>query len=190
VDIILEFSAPRRSVSRRRVALSHSLRFKPVDWPRVLSSLLTRCAAAVTSTPYSAAELLPCNEQIDARALSTFRGFMSNTGQPPLACRSLKKVGFVSKHGSRRRPAHVSLALKMGHSGQAGMSVSCHKRISSGHCGWLPGTDIGAATPHLDEAADEIGDTLFLTLRAGLDTVCVARRLGAIRSRCWCSAPA
>jgi hypothetical protein len=33
VDIILEFSAPRRSVSRRRVALSHSLRFEAVDWP-------------------------------------------------------------------------------------------------------------------------------------------------------------
>ena len=38
---------------------------------------------------------------------------------------------------------------------------------------------LSAATPHLDEAADEIGDTLFLTLRAGLDTVCVARRLGS-----------
>jgi DNA-binding IclR family transcriptional regulator len=38
---------------------------------------------------------------------------------------------------------------------------------------------LSAATPHLDEAADDIGDTLFLTLRAGFDTVCVARRLGS-----------
>jgi DNA-binding IclR family transcriptional regulator len=37
---------------------------------------------------------------------------------------------------------------------------------------------LSAATSHLDEAAEDIGDTLFLTLRAGLDTICVARRLG------------
>jgi DNA-binding IclR family transcriptional regulator len=35
-----------------------------------------------------------------------------------------------------------------------------------------------AAIPHLEEAAAEIGDTLFLTVRTGLETVCVARRLG------------
>lgn len=61
--------------------------------------------------------------------------------------------------------------------------LGCRFRAINGYpadtAGWLPGTDIGAATPHLDEAADEIGDTLFLTLRAGLDTVCVARRLGS-----------
>jgi DNA-binding IclR family transcriptional regulator len=38
---------------------------------------------------------------------------------------------------------------------------------------------LSAAGPHLDEAAEDIGDTLFLTLRAGLDTICVARRLGS-----------
>ncbi|GAA4333125.1 hypothetical protein GCM10023144_24050 [Pigmentiphaga soli] len=31
----------------------------------------------------------------------------------------------------------------------------------------------------LDEAADEIGDTVSLTVRSGLETVCVARRLGS-----------
>ncbi|QCI69362.1 IclR family transcriptional regulator [Phreatobacter stygius] len=38
---------------------------------------------------------------------------------------------------------------------------------------------LAAAEPLLDELTDSIGDTLFLTQRAGLDTVCVARRLGA-----------
>jgi DNA-binding IclR family transcriptional regulator len=38
---------------------------------------------------------------------------------------------------------------------------------------------LSAAAFHLDEAAEDIGDTLFLTLRAGLDTICVARRLGS-----------
>lgn len=38
---------------------------------------------------------------------------------------------------------------------------------------------LSAAMPHLDDAADDIGDTLFLTLRAGLETICVARRLGS-----------
>ena len=38
---------------------------------------------------------------------------------------------------------------------------------------------LSAAMPHLDDAADDIGDTLFLTLRAGLETNCVARRLGS-----------
>jgi len=38
---------------------------------------------------------------------------------------------------------------------------------------------LSAAMPHLDDAADDIGDTLFLTLRAGLETTCVARRLGS-----------
>lgn len=35
-----------------------------------------------------------------------------------------------------------------------------------------------AAEPHLDSLAKKIGDALFLTLRTGLDTVCIARRLG------------
>jgi len=34
------------------------------------------------------------------------------------------------------------------------------------------------ASPHLRRAVGEIGDTGFLTRRAGLDTVCVARQLG------------
>ncbi len=38
---------------------------------------------------------------------------------------------------------------------------------------------LSAAGPHLDRAADEIGDTLFFTLRAGLETLCVARRFGS-----------
>jgi DNA-binding IclR family transcriptional regulator len=38
---------------------------------------------------------------------------------------------------------------------------------------------IAAAEPVLDQVATEIGDTIFLTQRAGLDTVCVARRLGS-----------
>lgn len=38
---------------------------------------------------------------------------------------------------------------------------------------------INTAMPHLKEAAEEIGDTVFLTLRAGLETVCVARVLGS-----------
>jgi DNA-binding IclR family transcriptional regulator len=37
---------------------------------------------------------------------------------------------------------------------------------------------LSAAGPHLDRAAEQIGDTLFFTLRAGLETVCVARRFG------------
>lgn len=36
-----------------------------------------------------------------------------------------------------------------------------------------------AAVPYLDDAARVIGDTLFLTLRSGRETVCVARRLGS-----------
>ncbi|MBN8942144.1 MAG: IclR family transcriptional regulator [Rhizobiales bacterium] len=36
-----------------------------------------------------------------------------------------------------------------------------------------------AAEPLLDSLTGSIGDTLFLTQRTGLDTVCVARRLGA-----------
>ena len=36
-----------------------------------------------------------------------------------------------------------------------------------------------AAQPHLDRLAKVIGDTLFLTVMAGADTVCVARRIGA-----------
>jgi DNA-binding IclR family transcriptional regulator len=38
---------------------------------------------------------------------------------------------------------------------------------------------LDAAMPHLKEAAAEIGDTIFLTLRSGLETVCVARVLGS-----------
>jgi DNA-binding IclR family transcriptional regulator len=38
---------------------------------------------------------------------------------------------------------------------------------------------LDAAMPHLKEAAAEIGDTVFLTLRAGLETVCIARVLGS-----------
>lgn len=37
---------------------------------------------------------------------------------------------------------------------------------------------LDAAMPHLRKAAAEIGDTVFLTLRSGLETVCVARVLG------------
>src|SRR6185295_2656865 len=36
-----------------------------------------------------------------------------------------------------------------------------------------------AVRPHLRAAVGEIGDTGFFTRRAGLDTVCVARQLGA-----------
>lgn len=35
-----------------------------------------------------------------------------------------------------------------------------------------------AAEPLLQAACDKIGDTIFLTIRIGLDTLCVARRLG------------
>jgi DNA-binding IclR family transcriptional regulator len=35
-----------------------------------------------------------------------------------------------------------------------------------------------AADPHLTQASAELGDTLFLTVRTGLDTLCVARRIG------------
>lgn len=36
-----------------------------------------------------------------------------------------------------------------------------------------------AAEPHLERASKQLGDTLFLTARTGLDTLCVARRIGA-----------
>jgi DNA-binding IclR family transcriptional regulator len=36
-----------------------------------------------------------------------------------------------------------------------------------------------AAEPHLAAASAELGDTLFLTMRTGLDTLCVARRIGS-----------
>lgn len=36
-----------------------------------------------------------------------------------------------------------------------------------------------AAEPHLAAVSAELGDTLFLTLRTGLDTLCVARRIGS-----------
>jgi DNA-binding IclR family transcriptional regulator len=35
-----------------------------------------------------------------------------------------------------------------------------------------------AAEPYLTKASTELGDTLFLTVRTGLDTLCVARRIG------------
>lgn len=35
-----------------------------------------------------------------------------------------------------------------------------------------------AAEPHLAAASVQLGDTLFLTVRTGLDTLCVARRIG------------
>src|SRR6266850_2628399 len=35
-----------------------------------------------------------------------------------------------------------------------------------------------AADPYLTEASAQLGDTLFLTVRTGLDTLCVARRIG------------
>ena len=35
------------------------------------------------------------------------------------------------------------------------------------------------AAPYLQELASDIGDTVFLTLRSGLDTICIARRLGS-----------
>jgi len=38
---------------------------------------------------------------------------------------------------------------------------------------------LNAANPLLDEAAEKIGDTVSLTLRSGLETICVARRLGS-----------
>lgn len=38
---------------------------------------------------------------------------------------------------------------------------------------------LNAASPFLDEAAEKIGDTVSLTLRSGLETICVARRLGS-----------
>lgn len=38
---------------------------------------------------------------------------------------------------------------------------------------------LAAALPHLNEVAEAIGDTGFLTLRTGLDTVCLARRFGS-----------
>lgn len=36
-----------------------------------------------------------------------------------------------------------------------------------------------AAEPHLAKASTALGDTLFLTVRTGLDTLCLARRIGA-----------
>jgi len=36
-----------------------------------------------------------------------------------------------------------------------------------------------AAEPYLAEASAQFGDTLFLTVRTGLDTLCVARRIGS-----------
>ncbi len=38
---------------------------------------------------------------------------------------------------------------------------------------------VPVAMQHLENAAREIGDTVFLTRRTGLDTICVARRLGS-----------
>jgi DNA-binding IclR family transcriptional regulator len=38
---------------------------------------------------------------------------------------------------------------------------------------------LSAAVPHLNDAVSELGDTLFLTLRADRETICVARRLGS-----------
>jgi DNA-binding IclR family transcriptional regulator len=35
------------------------------------------------------------------------------------------------------------------------------------------------AEPHLAEVSQKLGDTLFLTVRTGVDTLCVARRIGA-----------
>jgi DNA-binding IclR family transcriptional regulator len=37
---------------------------------------------------------------------------------------------------------------------------------------------LAAAEPHLARVSQQIGDTLFLTVRTGLDTLCVARRIG------------
>jgi DNA-binding IclR family transcriptional regulator len=36
-----------------------------------------------------------------------------------------------------------------------------------------------AAEPHLEQASKRLGDTIFLTTLTGLDTLCVARRIGA-----------
>jgi DNA-binding IclR family transcriptional regulator len=36
-----------------------------------------------------------------------------------------------------------------------------------------------AAEPYLAQASTQLGDTLFLTVRTGLDTLCVARRIGS-----------
>lgn len=36
-----------------------------------------------------------------------------------------------------------------------------------------------AAEPHLAKVSAQLGDTLFLTVRTGLDTLCVARRIGS-----------
>jgi DNA-binding IclR family transcriptional regulator len=38
---------------------------------------------------------------------------------------------------------------------------------------------IVAAEPHLAAASVQLGDTLFLTMRTGFDTLCVARRIGS-----------
>ena len=37
---------------------------------------------------------------------------------------------------------------------------------------------LAAAEPHLAGVSQQVGDTLFLTVRTGLDTLCVARRIG------------
>jgi DNA-binding IclR family transcriptional regulator len=38
---------------------------------------------------------------------------------------------------------------------------------------------LAAAEPHLARVSRQLGDTLFLTVRTGLDTLCVARRIGS-----------
>lgn len=38
---------------------------------------------------------------------------------------------------------------------------------------------LAAAEPHLTRVSEQVGDTLFLTVRTGLDTLCVARRIGS-----------
>jgi DNA-binding IclR family transcriptional regulator len=37
---------------------------------------------------------------------------------------------------------------------------------------------LAAAEPYLAQVSEQVGDTLFLTVRTGLDTLCVARRIG------------
>jgi DNA-binding IclR family transcriptional regulator len=38
---------------------------------------------------------------------------------------------------------------------------------------------LAAAEPYLAKVSEQLGDTLFLTVRTGLDTLCVARRIGS-----------
>jgi len=38
---------------------------------------------------------------------------------------------------------------------------------------------LAIAEPHIRRLADEIGDTVFLTIRTGHDTICIARRFGS-----------